>query len=137
MAAITFGTGVVAGAGATVFPPANSGVVTLAGQAGYVDPADGLIKKASIGLVTADYQCGVIINSAPTAGQPNTLVTEGTVNGCTGLVQGTVYYISATQGSVCPEADLVSGNRVLPFCVALSSTSVYVFKKTYFGVSRA
>lgn len=136
MAAITLGTGVLAGAGAIPSQSIPSGITTIAGQIGFID-ADGTIKRASLTLVVADYQCGVLLNSAPTIGQPNTLITEGLVNGCTGVVAGTTYFISATAGSICPEADLTTGQRALPFCIAITSTSVYVFKKTYFGAIRA
>jgi hypothetical protein len=102
----------------------TSGEAITTGQAVWLDPADGRIKKAQATQAThAPNIVGVALDRAEGANQPITYATSGDVTFGGDLTQGQVYVVSAsTAGAIAPYGDLVSTNYVAFLGVALSST---------------
>jgi hypothetical protein len=113
-----------------------AGVAITAGQAVYKEAASGTLKVADNDNATPEVRSvyGVALNGAA-VGQPVTVVKSDPafVPGGT-LVKGTIYALSATPGSICPVADLVSTNDVVVLGVA-SSTTVLNLRPFVSGVT--
>lgn len=135
MASVNLGTGVKQGTNVKIPLEGIAGEAILAGQAVMVDPTDGKVKLASATRVTTPRQVGIALSSAPTVGQPVKFHYEGDLEGTATLVVGTAYHLSATAGSLCPEADLVAGNYTTYVGTAITTTSIRTKPHTP-GISR-
>lgn len=124
MTAVNLGTGVTQGSDADIIYNCVVGVAVLAGQAVHEDPADGKWRLGSCANVTSPRRVGIALQSAPTVGQTIDVQYGGTINNTATLVKGASYDLSATPGSVCPEADLVTGNYTTVMGVAPTTTSL-------------
>jgi hypothetical protein len=117
---------VVATDASTVKASGISGGAINIGEAVYLDPADGLIKKAqaNVGSPThAPNIVGVALDTVAGTNQPITYATKGDVTFGSGLTQAQVYVVSATAaGAIAPYVDLVSGNYVGFLGVALNTS---------------
>lgn len=122
MAAITFGTGVVPGADAKLTPEVAGETPMAAGQSVFRD-TDGRVKLAQNNNVAKKEALGVLCSPVTAIGQPVMVQTDGEMTGATGLVKGEVYVLSATAGSVCPVADLVTNAHVVFMAVATATTA--------------
>lgn len=124
MAALAFGANVIPGADAKLtFEVAGEAPMT-AGQTVYRDAADNRVKLAVNNNVAKKEVLGVLCHPVAVVGQPVTVQTDGEMTGATGLTKGEVYVLSATAGSACPVADLVTNNWVAFVAIALSATSL-------------
>lgn len=135
MASTNLGTGVSQGTNALIPTEGTAAEAILAGQTVQIDPTDNKVRLASATNVTTPRVVGVALNSAPSVGQPVKIHYEGDLNGTAALVKGTAYYLSATGGSVCPEADLTSGQYAVYMGTAISTSSLRVKPHTP-GISR-
>jgi hypothetical protein len=90
----------------TVMKSGFAGAAVTAGQAVYVDPADGKVKPA---LATADATstvAGIALHAAA-VGQPVWYTTDGPLNVGAVLAAGKLYVLSgAGAGGIAPAADL-------------------------------
>ncbi len=136
MAPVNLGTSVKQGTNSQIPLEGIAHEAILAGQAVMEDPTDGKIKLASCTNVTTPRKVGFALNSAPTPGQPVKYHYEGDLEGTATLVKGTNYVLSATAGSVCPEADLTTGQYTVYMGVANTTTGIRCHPHTA-GVSRA
>ena len=103
----------------------SNGAVT-AGQPVYQD-ANGNYGPAGAGgnnVISGLNGVGVALNSAPGAGQPLTVWVGGTVNLGATLAIGTVYVVSANNGKICPNTDLVTNNYVTVLGVAINAAAI-------------
>lgn len=116
-----------------------AGVALTAGQIGYKDAADGLIRLADCDSVTAGIRdaVGPIMNSAG-VGQPVTiLVGDGSRwNPGAAVVAANVYCLSDTPGGIMPHADMDSGDKLVLLAYADSDTSLTLMLKNT-GVAKA
>ncbi len=78
---------------------------------------------------------GVALNAA-SAGQPVTFQQYGNITIGATVATGTAYYVSATAGGICPEADLTTGDfpHFLGFA---TSTTVIALDPKACGVAKA
>jgi hypothetical protein len=101
-----------------------AGVALTAGQYVYKEAATGTFKLADCDSATAEVRnvYGVTLNGAG-IGQPVTVAKSDSafVPGGT-LTKGAVYVLSATAGSMCPLADLITTNDVVMLGIATSTT---------------
>jgi hypothetical protein len=115
-----------ASAGATISQGVAGATIT-AGQAVYLDEADGKLKLAQSTSATAYKVAGVALHGA-SDNQPLTYVVEdddftpgATLNMSAAGDKG-VYMLSATAGAICPAGDLANTNRPVFLFVAKSTT---------------
>jgi hypothetical protein len=117
---------VVATSASTVKASGTSGEAITTGQAVFLDPADGRIKKAQANSSSSTHApniVGVALDRAEGANQPITYATSGDVTFGSGLTQGQVYVVSAANaGGIAPYSDLAATNFVAFLGVALSTT---------------
>lgn len=127
---------VVAGAGARIVA-GTAGATITAGQAVYLDSADGRYKLADADSATAAIRdvVGIALNGAA-AGQPIDILLEGNVTIGATLVAGTTYYLSPVAGGICPLADIEVGDYYTIIGIAVS-TSVLAVKIAASGAARA
>lgn len=124
MTAVNLGTSVTPGSDADIISNCVVGQAVLAGQAVHEDPADGKWRLGSCTAVTSPRRTGIALNSAPTIGQTVDVQYGGDLLNTATLVVGASYDLSATPGSVCPEADLVTGNYTSVMGVAKLATTL-------------
>lgn len=102
-----------------------AGATITAGQPIYKDTADSnklKLADANASAATAVVE-GIALNGAAT-GQPVSFVYQDDVFTPGGtLVVGETYVVSATAGSLCPIADLTTGDRPAVCFVAITSTT--------------
>jgi len=117
---------VIAGAGAAVSRGVAGATVT-AGQAVYLDTADGKWKLADNNSATAAVRTpgGIALNGA-SDGQPLAVLTEGPITIGAALTAGVAYYLSDTPGGICPVADLGAGEYPTVIGIASSTTVLKV-----------
>ena len=84
-----------------------AGETITQGKTVYRDGNTWMLADASA-VGTADCK-GIAINSA-LAGQPIAVCQSGNITTGATMTVGLPYYLSATAGGICPEADLVTGN---------------------------
>lgn len=90
----------------------TAGETITAGQAIYTKAADGKLWKAlSAGTAEQGAPVGVSLNGGA-VGQPIHYASAGTIVIGATTVKTTTYVLSATAGGICPQADLVSTNRI-------------------------
>jgi predicted transcriptional regulator len=89
-----------------------AGETITAGQSVYLKSADGRIWKAkSSGTVEESTLAGIALHAA-LAGQPIQYAAGGGLNIGATTVKTSAYMVSATAGGICPQADLVSTNKI-------------------------
>lgn len=93
--------------------------------------SDGEAAKADNSSATKAAVYGLVVASAAAAGQKCVVQKTGepTLGAGAGPAQGTVYFISATAGKVCPAADVTSGLYVTAVCVGSGTNKVKLWNK--------
>jgi hypothetical protein len=91
----------------------TAGETITAGQAVYLKSSDGKLWKAQCdGTAEEGAPIGVAL-SGGAVGQPITYATKGAMTIGATTVKTTTYVLSAAAGGICPQADLVSTNRIV------------------------
>ena len=91
-----------------------AGETMTAGQPVYFKAADGKLWKAQCdGTAEEAEVVGVALNGASVNQVVAYAGTGGTINIGATTVKTTTYVLSATAGGICPQADLVSTNRIV------------------------
>lgn len=105
----------------------TAGATITAGQAVYIDTADGLYKLADNNSATqaARIPTGIALNGASN-GQPLGVLTLGPITIGATMTAGVAYYLSDTPGGICPVADLGSGEFPTVMGIATSTTALKV-----------
>lgn len=104
-----------------------AGATVTAGQAVYLDTADGKWKLAdnNSATVAARTPGGIALNGAAN-GQPLSVLTSGPITIGAAVTAGVAYYLSDTPGGICPVADLGSGEFPTVIGIATSATVLNV-----------
>lgn len=91
----------------------TAGETILTGEVVYLKAADARLWKAQAdGTAEEGTAAGVALNGA-SAGQPLQVQTGGPMTIGATTVKTTTYVLSALAGKICPQADLVSTNRIV------------------------
>lgn len=115
---------VATGAGAKVLR-GTAGATVTAGDACYLDGADGRFKLGDCTTSAATAKVvGIALNGA-SAGQPLALITSGALTAGATLTVGEVYVLSEA-GGIAPEGDLLSDDYVTVLGVGISATVLAV-----------
>lgn len=119
-------TSVVAGVGASK-KSGVAGVAITAGQTVYLDTTTNSYKLADNdnATVAARSPAGIALHGAA-AGQPLAVHEGGDITIGATLTPGTVYFLSANGGGICPVADLGTGKTVTIVGVAKSASVLSV-----------
>jgi len=129
MAAATLGTSCTPGANASVSYHANA-VALEVGQSVFIDEADSSrLKLADDSSAVKANARGIAISKANVANQRVGVVWNGDVENCTSGTQGEALFLSDTPGSLCPAADLGTGDfgTFMGFRKAATTFTVHVF----------
>jgi predicted transcriptional regulator len=111
----------------------TAGEAITAGQGVYVKSSDGKLYKAQCDGTTEEATvAGMAINNAA-AGQPVGFVTAGTVVTGATTAKTTTYMVSAAAGAICPQADLVSTNKISRVGYATDTTGTLVVDRKATG----
>jgi hypothetical protein len=104
-----------------------AGEAITAGQAVYKKAADGKLWKAQCdGNAEEATPVGIALNGA-SVGQPVTYAGPGgTINIGAVTAKTTTYMLSAAAGGVCPQADLVSTNKIVELGYATDAVGTFV-----------
>lgn len=124
MAPVNLGTSVLPGSDAVILNGVIAGQVILQGQNVAEDPTDGQWKLASTVNMTTPRRTGIALGGAALKGAPFNVQIGGRLTGTATLVIGTVYFASATPGSVEPQADLATTQWVAFYGVADTTSSI-------------
>lgn len=102
-----------------------AGEAITAGQAVYLKSSDSKLWKAQCdGTTEEGTPIGVALNGA-SVGQPVTYARGGgRINIGATTVKTTTYVLSATAGGVCPQADLLSTNKIVRIGHAIDTAGV-------------
>lgn len=117
---------VLAGTGAMV-EDITAGATITAGQVVYREGSTGKAKLADCDSDTAEARSprGIALNGA-SDGQPLEILREGPITIGATLTPGTVYYLSATAGGICPVGDLGQGDYPVVVGIARSASVLHV-----------
>lgn len=129
MAAATLGVNCTPGANASVGYHANA-VALEVGQSVYIDEADNnRLKLADDSSSTKANARGITISKANVANQRVGVVWNGDVENTTSGTVSEALFISDTPGSLCPAADLSTGDygTFMGFRKAATTFTVHVF----------
>jgi hypothetical protein len=122
---------VVPSTGTTASGPA--GETVTAGMPLYLKSSDSRYWKAQADGTTEEATvAGISINGA-SAGQPVSFVTEGGMNIGATTAKTTAYMLSATAGGICPQADLVSTNKIVYLGYATATDGTFVVMRRVTG----
>lgn len=103
----------------------TAGATITAGQALYLDSTTSTLKLAQCDGTAAEYAVVGVALHGSLSGQPLTYARTGaTINIGATTAKTTTYVLSATAGGVAPQADLVSGNRIVRIGHAQGTTGV-------------
>lgn len=106
-----------------------AGATITQGSALYYDATTSKWKLAdnddASAVVRMSSKGGIALNAA-SDGQPITVLRAGAVTIGATLTAGSPYYLSATPGKICPQADLVTGKTVVLLGMATSTTVLNV-----------
>lgn len=91
----------------------TAGETITAGQSLYTKAADGRLWKAQCDTTDAEATGVVIALNGGGAGQTISYTRNGPMNIGATTAKTTTYCLSATAGGICPQADLVSTNRIV------------------------
>ncbi len=105
---------------------AVAGEAITAGQAVYLKSSDGKLWKAQCdGTAEEGSPVGVALNGGA-AGQPIVYATNGPIVIGATTATTTTYVLSATAGGICPQADLVSTNRIVRVGHATDAAGAFI-----------
>ena len=111
-----------------------AGETILAGQAVYLKAADSRLWLALATTAAAATAVGIALHAA-LAGQPLVYIEGGSlVIGAT-TSKATTYMVSAAAGGICPQADLVSTNKISYLGYATDTTGTFVLHKKLTGAA--
>jgi hypothetical protein len=99
----------------------TAGATVTAGQAVYLDTADGRLKLADNNGTGTRSVRGVALHGAA-AGQPLQIQRAGDITIGATMTAGAAYYLSATAGGIAPAADLAAGMDPILIGMAKSTT---------------
>jgi hypothetical protein len=113
---------VVLGAGASK-STGTIGEALTAGQVVYFDDATSTYKLADNNSATAAVRlpAGIALNGGG-VGQPVSVLSSGPITIGATLTAGVAYYLGDTPGSICPVADLATGEYPTIIGIAISTT---------------
>lgn len=114
----------------------TAGATITAGEPVYKDPTtkQWLLADNNSATAAARQASGVSLNSSA-AGQPLAVATGGDLTLGPVMTAGTAYFVSATPGMICPDADVGAGSY--PCLLGLAkSTSVLTLSIQFPNVSR-
>lgn len=92
-----------------------AGATITAGQAVYIDTANNNVLKLaqSDGTTLESTVAGIALNGGATSQPISYAPTGSVINIGATTAKTTTYVLSATAGGVCPQADLVSTNKIV------------------------
>lgn len=100
------------------------GATVTAGQSIYLDGTNGW-KPADADAQASANAKGMALKGGAN-GETVPIVTLGPIEGFSGLTPGTDYYVSTTEGGICPYADLGAGNYPCRIGWARTATQLVV-----------
>jgi hypothetical protein len=104
----------------------TAGETILAGEAVYLKAADSRLWKAQADGTTEEATAvGVALNGGGAA-QPIVYAFGGTINIGATTVKTTTYVLSALAGKICPQADLVSTNKIVRIGHATDAVGAFI-----------
>jgi hypothetical protein len=109
-----------------VVQPVLSGAALTQGQVVYLDAADSKVKLSDANVTAAAQVLGIVVAQTTATDQKTLVVSSGEITLGATLVAGTNYYLSATAGAICPEADLTTGDRKIRIGWAKTTTTLVV-----------
>jgi hypothetical protein len=105
----------------------TAGAAVTAGQVVYLDSAASTLKLSQSDGTTAEAAAVGIALHAAGSGQPLTYAPTGSViNIGATTSKATTYVVSAAAGGVCPQADLVSTNKITRVGYATATDGSFV-----------
>lgn len=116
---------VKAGSNASVDRTGLAGAAVAAGQPVYWDGSRWQLADDNSVTAAARVAGGIALNGASTD-QPLAVLTGGDITIGATLTAGSVYYLSATAGGICPAADLATGQYPCIIGIAKSTTVLNV-----------
>jgi hypothetical protein len=103
-----------------------AGETITAGQAIYIKSSDGKLWKAQCdGTAEEGAPTGVSLNGGA-VGQTIAYATNGAIVIGATTVKTTTYVLSAAAGGICPQADLVSTNRIVRVGHATDAVGAFI-----------
>lgn len=115
-------TSVVKYAGAEV-EQVTWGETVTAGQPVYKSSSDNLHYKSDANA-SSDAYCDGVALTGGAVNQVGFIVKRGDYNPGATVAVGTIYVVSATEGGVCPVADLTSTQNVIIIGIAVTTTKI-------------
>lgn len=126
MASITLPATVTAGDSSRT-TPVKCGTANLQGQVVYRAVATRDYRPARGNAVGTSIVAGILMASGSAGAKNVPMLTEGILEGCTGLVVGHTYVLSnSVAGDIMPIEDLSTGEYVAIIGVAISATQLMV-----------
>lgn len=116
---------VKAGSNASVDRTGLAGAAVTAGQPVYWDGSRWQLADDNSVTAAARVAGGIALNGASTD-QPLAVLTGGDITIGATLTAGSVYYLSANAGGICPAADLATGQYPCIIGIAKSTTVLNV-----------
>lgn len=116
---------VKAGSNASVDRTGLAGAAVTAGQPVYWDGSRWQLADDNSVTAAARVAGGIALNGASTD-QPLAVLMGGDITIGATLTAGSVYYLSATAGGICPAADLATGQYPCIIGIAKSTTVLNV-----------
>lgn len=116
---------VKAGSNASVDRTGLAGAAVAAGQPVYWDGSRWQLADDNSVTAAARVAGGIALNGASTD-QPLAVLMGGDITIGATLTAGSVYYLSATAGGICPAADLATGQYPCIIGIAKSTTVLNV-----------
>lgn len=104
-----------------------AGEAITAGQTVYKKASDGKMYKADANASSATAECkGIATCDANAAGVAVSWQKSGTltIGAAASITAGATYFVSATAGGICPEADLTTGHYVTYLGVGNSANGI-------------
>jgi hypothetical protein len=111
-----------------------AGETLVAGDAVYQKPSDSRAWKAQCdGTADEGAFLGIALNGGA-AGQPIQLALDGaSINIGATTAKTTAYMLSAALGKICPQADLISTNKIVYVGYATDTTGTFVLRRALTG----
>lgn len=110
-----------------------AGETITAGQSVYTKSADGRLWKAQCDGTTEEATCAGVSLNGGAAGQTIGYVSGGTMTIGATTAKTTTYMVSAAAGGICPQADLVSTNKVSIVGYATDTAGTFVVLRRLTG----
>lgn len=113
----------------------TAGETITAGQALYVKATDGRLWKAQADGTTEEATvAGVALNGA-SVGQPVQYASGGDITIGATTAKTTTYVLSAAAGGICPQADLVSTNKIVRIGHAKDTVGGFIVDIKHTGIA--